>query len=193
MTIPNVFGAGTIDYNELNENFDELWDATQAVGNAQLSGGITADKLSDRFAFSTDTIQILENTSDDDLQSPAEFILSTARTEMFQWQPILDDSMELHVCGMAIYVKSVTNAGGVYAGLEVLLNGTGTPVGGLVHQLTGNEVVVVANTTPLSSPICVMTNGHYLQFLLGSFTGVAPAVTARGIKVVLSLKHVLVR
>jgi hypothetical protein len=186
--------SGTVVASELNANFSDVVSLVSSVGNDQLAGGITANKIADRYTITFDTICVLPVQSAADLTADVGFtITATTKADIMQWQPVLQDGYETWLTSIQIYL---TNRDTANAKIGFYLNGDGaTPTGALIGGTqidldTDNYIWTLASDSPLTTPLIPFTNGDYITIgLQGAASGTAEL---RGLYVTFGLKHVLV-
>ena len=192
VTYPTL--SGTINSSELNTNFSDVVSLASSIGNEQLSGGITSDKISDRYTVSYDTVCVIPIVKSTDVIGTAatEFLLTAggaSTTDIIQWQPIMRAGMEAYLCSINVYVRSNTDS----PQIRFYLNGssaTGSLVGGSAVTLAAdNTIYTLGQTDPISNPLLAMSNGDYVTINLYGNSGANPGML--GVFVTFCTKYVL--
>lgn len=192
--------SGTIVASQLDTNFSDVVNLVSSVGNDQLAGGITADKISDRYTISHDTITVvpsLKTTDGSGTDSLDDLVTSTrlwafsggaVSVDAYEWQPILKSGMEAYLCSISIYVRVVEND----PIIRFYLNGTsstGSLVGGSgVTLLADGTTYTLANTDPIANPLLAISNGDFININLFA-NGAASSM--KGLYVTFGVKYVL--
>lgn len=202
VSYPTLASGAVISASELNSNFSDVVSMVSSVGNDQLAGGITSDKLSDRYSITYDTICVIPpvlaydtagTAGTDTVEGNNEVAVGddgADAPDVMQWQPIMRDGMEAYLCSINVYCKSSTDSpqvrfylnGSVSAGTGALISGTGVTLG-------DNEFATLAQTDPIAQPLITMTNGDYITINLYANTSATAAV--RGLYVTFCIKYAL--
>lgn len=200
VSYPTLASGAVISASELNSNFSDVVSMVSSVGNDQLAGGITSDKLADRYTITYDTICVIPpvftkdtGTGTDTVEGTNEVLIGdngADAPDVMQWQPIMRDGMEAYLCSINVYSKSSTDNpvirfylnGSVSAGTGALIAGTGITLGDDSFQ-------TLAQSDPISQPLITMTNGDYITINLYANTSASAAV--RGVYVTFCMKYAL--
>lgn len=189
--------SGTIVASELNTNFSDVVSIASSVGNEQLSGGITADKLTDRYSTTYDTVCLVPAIL---ASSGGAITFATEETVAFNgandtsliltWQPIMKAGMEASLSSISVQAAEVANTPKV----AFYLNGTsaaGSLIGGAAISIsTAATVYTLAQTDPIGNPLLAMTNGDYINIYMVD-SGGASRSACRGVYVTFCMKYVL--
>lgn len=191
VTYPSL--SGTITASELDTNFSDVVSIASSVGNEQLSGGITADKLTDRYSLSYDTVCCVAHTVNGDaaLTGTTQLTMGGANTAtlVMTWQPIMKAGMEAYLSSITVQAAGVTNS----PLISFYLNGTstgGSLIGGTaIAMATAATVYTLGQTDPIGTPLLAMTNGDYINIYMVQNTG--GNAQCRGVYVTFCMKYVL--
>lgn len=189
--------SGTIVASELNSNFSDVVSIASSVGNEQLSGGITADKLTDRYSLSYDTmclVPAMVASSGGAITFATEEIISFASANatslMLTWQPTMRTGTEAYLCSIQVQAAEVSNDPEV----ACYLNGTttgGSLIGGDAITLAAAATpITLAQPDPISAPLIAMTNGDYINVYLQDSGGDSRS-GCRGVYITFCMKYVL--
>lgn len=179
---------------EVNQNFDDVVALATSVGNEQLSGGITVDKLSDGYAVSWDSVQLVPYSAAHTavaLQSPEMYTIPTSFIALDKWQPILKNGVEGFLCAIVIYVRDITISTATYPAVKFLLNGSTTLGGQFATLDVDDEFTYIAANDPIANPLCALSDGDYIEIQMGPSTGSA-AAEIRGCRAMFITKYKLV-
>jgi hypothetical protein len=185
--------SGTILGGQLDTNFSDVVSIASSIGNDQLVGGITADKLTDRYALSYDTICLVAHTVNGDaaLTGTTQLTMGAANTAtlVLTWQPIMKTGMEAALCSITVQAAGVANSPLV----SFYLNGTssnGSLIGGVpIAIVNAAELNTLAQTDPIATPLVAMSNGDYINIYM--VQNAAGTATCRGVYVTFGMKYVL--
>jgi hypothetical protein len=192
--------SGTITASQLNTNFSDVVSLASSIGNDQLAGGITADKLSDRYSVTYDTITLVPGVftidsggpGTDTIEGTNEVLVGNSGSDSvdyMQWQPIMRAGMEAYLCSINIYVKTNTNS----PQIRFYLNGSSTSgalIGGAAITLSAdNTLYTLGQTDPIANPLIAMTNGDYIT--VNFYANTSATAALRGCYATLCMKYVL--
>lgn len=189
--------SGTITASELDTNFSDVVSIASSIGNEQLAGGITADKITDRYALSHETICLVPAVV---ASSGGAITFASEETVAFngandtslilQWQPIMKSGMEAYLTSISVQGAEVANSPEV----NFYLNGDssgGSLIGGTGIALAASATIYsLAQTDPVANPLIPMTNGDYISIYLVD-SGGASRSACRGVYVTFGMKYVL--
>lgn len=193
VSYPNFVAGAAIVADQHDQNNADHITNYSSIGNDQLLGGITADKLTDRYELDTIAMLLLPISQAADLASPVLYIVNTAGTSLCKIKPTLKDGYESFLCAIQYNVVDIDQNGGTYyPSMSAFRNST--LLGGASVDLTADgEFDILANQDPITNPLCAFANGDYIEFNLGkSAAGAGNMPKLRGLTAVLMYKHVLV-
>jgi hypothetical protein len=189
--------SGTINASQLDTNFSDVVSIASSVGNEQLSGGITADKLTDRYSVTYDTIcvipSIINSSGGAILFNGNERIVFSAANQtglVLTWQPIMKAGMEAHLCSISVQALAVVNDPEV----NFYLNGdnsSGSLIGNQPITLAANATrYTLGATDPITNPVIAFSNGDYIS-VYTTDSGGGSRSEMRGVYVTFCMKYVL--
>lgn len=164
-----------------------------SVGNEQLAGGITKDKLTDRYTLAFDTLCLIPPITGGDTAvtgaTQIDFGGASAETYMMGWQPTIPSGTEAYLCSIQVQAKSIAST----AKVAFRLNGdntAGSLIGGIPITIdTAATFFTLAQTDPVADPLLAMSNGDYINiYVVDDGTGNS---TARGLYVTFGMKYIL--
>lgn len=178
----------TATASEVNANFNDVIALASAIGNDQLVGGITADKLAAKNAVSWVALPILPISYLQDLAAPDTYIIPTAMTTLAKFQPVMKAGVEGYLCAIIVHVIArATGGSGGNPQIDFRLNGS-TVIGGAAIQLaTDDNSYLIAANDPIANPLMSLTDGDYIEIRMGSSAADSPE--ARGVNVYLAMKY----
>jgi len=204
MSVTNNFTAGgVLKADELNTNFSDVVSLATSVGNAQISGGITHDKLADNSAISWVHLNIVPYCADNNWKVPvaASSVIvpndPVAGAGLYRVVPVMRPGWEAFLCAIMITTGVIVTTGDDEVQMKFRLN-RDTSSG-----LIGNSAVkidaddshfILAKADPIANPLIAMSDGDYIDVSLYK-TGTAGGdvtPTARNIDAYFTFKHVLV-
>lgn len=186
--------SGTITASQLDTNFSDVVSIASSVGNEQLSGGITADKLTDRYSVTYDTLHLVPlmaaTAGSANLGTTTAFTMTAAQKVLLMtWQPIMKAGMEAYLSSIVVSGLDVANN----PGISFYLNGTsagGSLLGGTTITLAAsNTLYTLGQTDPIANPLLAFSNGDYLSIY--AVDAGAAASTLRGVTATICMKYVL--
>jgi hypothetical protein len=177
----------------LNTNFADAVSLATAVGNEQITGGLTYDKLADRFALSWICVPVVPIGSDESLETPADYTIPTAGYDpVAYFPPVMQAGAEGFLCAVTANCVAMGVISTSSPSIRIYLNGT-ILLGTL--NLTGAGAALTARlghpSDAIANPICSMSDGDYLEIQYGPDQG-SGAATVRGLNVYLAVKYQLV-
>lgn len=185
--------AGPIRHNEVNQNFTDVETLAKAIGNSQITGGLTADKLSDKYDLDIQSWQLIPPSLIQDLNTTgaaACYITPDALTSLWKLSPVLKSGYESFLCAAKFYAVETRIATTAWPSIAIYRN---------TDQLGGQAVTIdasdtwytLANQDPTTNPLTALANGDYIDIKLGrSDASAQPRI--RGLVCMLALKHVLI-
>lgn len=181
----------TLTASDINTNFQEVVTLLSTIGNDQLNGGITSDKLSDNHGVSWSNFTLLPHSGDPaDYSAVTEIALPATMTTFLKFAPIMKAGIEGYLCGIIIYCANRTAAAGASPGIQFLLNGSTTIGGQAIELTTDDQLYLVAYNDPITNPLATLSDGNYITVQMGSYTG-ANNPTAAGVYVSFAMKYKL--
>lgn len=192
MTIPNpAVASAVIVAADVNANNAYLEQLAQTVPAAALVGGITQDKLSDRFAVEWDTVLVLPYTSGADLATPAGFTLPVAATRAAFVRAVNRPGFQSFLCAYLLHVQEADTGAGTDAWNFDVRRASSEVVGqqGSVAGALDNQIYRVGNNDPIANPLTALDDGDDLELRIWGPSG-TPA--PRGVSWTCFYKHVLV-
>lgn len=193
VSYPNFAAGAAIVADQHDQNNADHITNYSSIGNDQILGGITADKLSDKYEIDTVSELLLPVSQAADLAAVVLYIVNTAGTSLGKIKPVLKTGYESFLCAVQYHVIDIDQNGGTYyPALSVYRNAT--LLGGQAVNLdVDDNFYILANPDPISNPLCAIANGDYIEFNLGkSSTGAGNMPKIRGLTATLMYKHVLV-
>lgn len=205
--VTNTFAADNpIVASALNQNFNDLLALVGQIGADQLAGGITFDKLTDRYAVSWAHTTIVPGTvfnnagSQNELLDVSDAASSVANNAYLmddgsggeivvdRIQPPLQNSSIGYLCAIMTYAGAINATN--YPYVAYYLNGT-TQIGGANINLTSSDTVfLTAKQNPLTDALVPITNGDFIEIRTG-LGGVATPALGRSITATFCFKHIL--
>lgn len=169
---------------------DELLAFATGIRNEQILGGITADKLADRYGLAPLQMDLLPFTSGASIATPAGFATDGTYRRVGYARSIVRPGYEAFVCGIAVYVEEQdTGAGTDSFNLRFMRNGT-TQIGQVFAMTGGDQQEYLSvNPDPIASPLTVLSDGDYIVAEIQTLVGTPEP---RGLQATLMLKHILV-
>lgn len=189
--------SGTITASQLDTNFSDVVSIASSVGNEQLSGGITADKLTDRYSVTYDTICLVPNAPNSSggaitFASEEVIAFNGANDEslVMTWQPIMKAGMEAYLSSITVQGVEVEDSPQV----AFYLNGDssgGSLIGGIEITLAASATLyTLGQTDPIANPLIAFSNGDYINIYLVD-SGGAGRSKCRGVYATICMKYVL--
>lgn len=172
----------------LNTNFTDLVSLATAVGNEQITGGLTYDKLADRNGPSWVCIPLVPYCFSANMQTATDFTIPTAMTAIARFVPIMKAGVEGFLCGIAVNAMEATKVGASTPRIQVYLNGT--TLLATLDLSAATDTILQAQNDPLANPLCSLSDGDYLEIRLGPDTGTDAAIV-RGVNCYLAMKYQL--
>lgn len=178
--------------DNLDTNFADVVSLATSVGNAQLAGNITYDKLTDRYGLMVVSQEILPFSSGADWSTGVGFTVPTSATRVKVFAPTIKPGWEAALCAIKVYIEEADVAGTNSADIDFRRNAS-TVLGGGTLSLSGSNdqhTYLLAANDPIANPLTSLQDGDYIETRL--WDGGTAAVRPRGITVEFVLKHVLV-
>ena len=97
--------------DNLDTNFADVVSLATSVGNAQLAGNITYDKLTDRYGLMVVSQEILPFSSGADWSTGVGFTVPTSATRVKVFAPTIKPGWEAALCAIKVYIEEADVAG----------------------------------------------------------------------------------
>lgn len=192
MPVPNpAVDSATIAAAETNANNAYLEQLALSIPAGALVGGITAEKLADRFAVDWDTIMVLPYTSGADLSTPAGFVLNTTALRAAFTRVLNRPGFQSFLCGYLVHVQEADTGAGTDGWNFDVRRASSEVIGnqGAVSGSLDNQIYLVGNTDPYAAPLTALDDGDDLELRIWGPSGTPEP---RGVEWTLIYKHVLV-
>jgi|SRR3972149_931203 len=188
--LTHSFSAGqTIVASQINQVLLDLNSLIHAVGNNQLVGGITANKLIDRHALSWMHYPIVSRAPTGDFATPVGLVLPAAETELARISPVIKPGFQCYLCAIVTHVIDYDVGGTDNPKLNYKRNGT-TKLGGADLTLDTDQArILIGSDDPIADSVTALDDGDYVQINLWGPTG-SPAPA--GVDAYFAFKHILV-
>tara|TARA_R100000353_G_scaffold174629_2_gene143007 strand:- start:139 stop:723 length:585 start_codon:yes stop_codon:yes gene_type:complete len=189
--VTHTFGAETIQFSEVNQNFTDLTSAIDSLTTTNLhdSAGIVSTQLADRYALSPWSIHCLPFTAAADLAttgSSALFTCASTSKDLVKTTTRVRSSKKASIVFIEIHVIEVAADSGQYPELTIKLD-TAT-IGGSARALDSTGFHYIYNSDPVANPLINFDDNQTLTI---SISGAGQTPKLRGLTVTCWIKEEL--